>query len=245
MEGLIFINNLYVYPMWQSVIDAEIRNSISVVIDVFRASNTIITALGNGAREILPVTEISLAWELNKKHPEFLLGGERNSEKIQGFDFGNSPLEYNKPKVEKKTVIFTTSNGSNALKKAENADNVFVASFANCNAVAKKLDIFNKHIAIVCAGTLGTPSLEDTLAAGKIINELKNINNYTLNDYAYLALGSYQRYQGKVLETISKSRNGLRLQSLEQIEDIKHCALLDITDIIPEYTQNKIRLSPH
>ncbi|KJS88160.1 MAG: hypothetical protein JM58_01930 [Peptococcaceae bacterium BICA1-8] len=230
--------------MWQSVIEAEIKNSISVVIDVFRASNTIISALGNGANEVLPVTEITLAWELKEKHPDFLLGGERNSQIIKGFDFGNSPLEYNKSKVEKKTIILTTSNGTNALKKVEKADNVFVASFANCNAVARKLDDFNRNITIVCAGTLGTPSLEDTLAAGKIIAELKNINNFTLNDYGHLALGSYQNYQGKTLETILMGRNGLRLQSLEKMEDIKHCALENITEIIPEYTQNKIWLYP-
>ena len=193
----------------------------------------------------MPVTEITLAWELKEKHPEFLLGGERNSEKIDGFDFGNSPLEYNKSKVVKKTIILTTSNGTNALKKAEKADNVFVASFANCNAIARKLDDFHSNIAIVCAGTLGTPSLEDTLAAGKLINELKSINNYTLNDYAYLALGSYQRYQGEILETILKSRNGLRLQILNKMEDLKYCASENITDIIPEYTQNKIWLYPY
>ena len=153
--------------------------------------------------------------------------------------------EYNKSKVVKKTIILTTSNGTNALKKAEKADNVFVASFANCNAIARKLDDFHSNIAIVCAGTLGTPSLEDTLAAGKLINELKSINNYTLNDYAYLALGSYQRYQGEILETILKSRNGLRLQILNKMEDLKYCASENITDIIPEYTQNKIWLYPY
>jgi len=226
--------------MWQSV-DAEVKNTISIVIDVLRASNTIINALNNGAAKIIPINAINLAWEFKKKHPEYLLGGERNSEKIKDFDFGNSPLEYSKAKVLNKTIVFTTSNGSNALKRVEKAKKVLVASFANSSAIAKKLDGSDSDIAIVCAGTLGAPSLEDTLAAGKIISQLKNLNNYILNDFAHIALGSYQNYQGKILETILKSRNGLRLQELGQMEDIKHCALENIIDIIPEYKENEIR----
>lgn len=88
---------------------------------------------------------------------------------------------------------------------------------------------------IACAGTLGTPSLEDTLAAGKLINTLKNIENYTLNDFAYLALGSYQRYQGELFTTLLNSRNGRRLMELGKMDDIKYCAQEDTTDVVPEY----------
>jgi len=217
--------------------EVDLENSIAIIIDVFRASNTIIQALSNGAKKIMPVTEIDLAWQLKEKFPEFLLGGERNSIKIEGFELGNSPLEYTKSKVLNKSIVLATSNGSKALKKAEKAKHIFVASFANISAIVKKIDNLESDIAIVCSGTLGTPSLEDTLAAGKIIDNLKTKERFTLNDYAYLALGSYQTYQGKIYETILKSRNGLRLQNLNKMDDIEHCTLEDITDIVPEYNQ--------
>ncbi|MFZ7103006.1 MAG: 2-phosphosulfolactate phosphatase [Peptococcaceae bacterium] len=232
------IYHLNVYPTWQSVAPSEIKNTISVVIDVLRASNTIITALNNGAEKIIPLTEIDPAWELKAKNPEFLLGGERKSEKIAGFDFGNSPREYDKAKVAGKTIIFTTSNGSKALQKAAPAAEVLVASFANSTALARRLAGRQRDVSVICAGTLATPSLEDTLAAGKIISHIENLHEYVLNDYAYLALGSYQNYRSKLLEVVLNSANGRRLRNLGQMEDIKHCVLENITAKIPEYQEN-------
>ncbi|MFZ5944688.1 MAG: 2-phosphosulfolactate phosphatase [Bacillota bacterium] len=241
-RGLIYIHKLYVYPMWQNFHEDEVVNSAAVVIDVFRASNTIISALGNGAKEIIPVAEINLAQDLKEKHPEYLLGGERNSLKIEGFDLGNSPLEYTQIKVNNKTVILATSNGSKALKKVDKADIVLIASFANIKAIVKKLKELEKDIHIVCAGTLGTPSLEDTLAAGKIVDELMNITDFNLNDYAYLTLGSYHNYKFSIYNTLLKSRNGLRLQELGKMADIRHCSQVDTTELIPIYIENKITL---
>jgi 2-phosphosulfolactate phosphatase len=239
---LIIIYRLTVYPNWQSVIEAEVTNSVSVVIDVFRASNTIINALSNGAKEILPVSEIETAWKLKEDYPGYLLGGERNSIKIQGFDLGNSPLEYTKEKVLDHGIIFATSNGSRALKSVEKAQKVWVASFANVSTIAKKIGTLNADLTIVCSGTLGTPSLEDTLAAGKIINALNNLNDYSLNDFAYLALGSYQRYRDEIFQTLLNSRNGRRLVELGKMDDIKYCVQEDITDVVPEYDGKAIRL---
>ncbi|NLT95166.1 MAG: 2-phosphosulfolactate phosphatase [Clostridia bacterium] len=234
---------LTVYPTWQSVVEAEIKDGLAVVIDVFRASNTIITALNNGAKEILPVSEIETAWELKEIHPDYLLGGERNSIKIQGFDLGNSPLEYTGEKVSGKGIIFATSNGSRALKSVEKAQKVWVASFANIGAITEKIQSVSADMAIVCSGTLGTPSLEDTLAAGKIINELSTLEKYTLNDYGLLAWGSYQRYKNEIFETLLKSRNGRRLMELGKMDDIKYCIREDITDVVPQYDGKAITLS--
>jgi 2-phosphosulfolactate phosphatase len=234
------MRQLKVFPTWQSVTEDGLKGAVSVVIDVFRASNTIITALSNGAKKILPVTEVRSAWGLKDKHLEYLLGGERNSIKIEGFDFGNSPLEYTREKVEGKTIILTTSNGSNALNKAKSAQAVLIASFANCLALTQRLSGLSADLAIICAGTLNTPSLEDTLAAGQIIENLDKSGNFTYNDYAYIARGCYKEYSGKILETVLKSRNGQRLQHLGLFKDIYHCIQDNSTDKIPEYNGKEI-----
>jgi len=237
---LIKIKSLQVFPTWQYVSPNELSNKVAVVIDVLRASNTVINALNNEAKEIIPVSEIDIAWDFKNKHPAYLLGGERNSQKIEGFDFGNSPLEYTSEKIKSKGIILTTSNGSKALKTTEKADHSFVASLANGKAIAHLLDSFNLDIAIVCAGTLGNPSLEDTLAAGKIIAEMNNIEDYRLNDYAYISLGTFQYYKSDIYNSISKSRNGRRLKDLEMEDDIKYCSKIDTTIIVPEFIKGKI-----
>ncbi|NLW24344.1 MAG: 2-phosphosulfolactate phosphatase [Clostridia bacterium] len=211
-----------------------------MVIDVLRASNTIITALNNGAKEIIPVAEIETAWELKKKNPDYLLGGERKSKKIPGFDFGNSPLEYTPEKIKNRGIIFTTSNGSKALKTSEKAKHTFVASLANAKSVSKLLNSLTTDIVILCAGTLGFPSLEDTLAAGKIIAELENLSAYEINDFGLIALSSYQNSKSDLYHTLLKSRNGRRLQELAMVQDIKYCSLIDTCTLIPEYKNNKI-----
>ena len=124
----------------------------------------------------------------------------------------------------------------------EKAQKVWVASFANVSTIAKKIGTLNADLTIVCSGTLGTPSLEDTLAAGKIINALNNLNDYSLNDFAYLALGSYQRYRDEIFQTLLNSRNGRRLVELGKMDDIKYCVQEDITDVVPEYDGKAIRL---
>lgn len=111
---------------------------------------------------------------------------------------------------------------------------------ANSLAVTKKLNNHYTNIIIICAGTLGNPSLEDTLAAGKIISQLSNLNNYILNDYAYLALGSYHHFQGQIYKTILNSQNGRRLQELGCLNDINFCSQENITDIVPQYSHGKI-----
>ncbi|SMB96541.1 2-phosphosulfolactate phosphatase [Desulfonispora thiosulfatigenes DSM 11270] len=239
---MIIINKLNVYNTWQEVNSTIVINTVTIVIDVFRASNSIITALSNGASTIIPVSEIDVAFEIKKNNPKFLLGGERKSLKIEGFNFGNSPLEYTKDKIQDKTIIFTTANGSRALNKVHLADKIFVASFANAKYIAEKVINYNKNISIVCAGTLGNTSLEDSLAAGKIIDEILKNTNYELNDFAYLCLGSYRNNKNDLFNLVSNSANGKRLYELNKIEDIKYCIQEDTISLIPLYENKKISL---
>ena len=141
----------------------------TVVVDVLRASSTIVTALYNGAREVVPVATVEFAVKVSGGMfgGQTLLGGERHTQKIEGFALGNSPLEYSPELVAGKTIVLYTTNGSKAIVKAKFSENLFVCSFLNIGAVVKHLISLNKDFEILCAGRYNHYSMEDTICAGK------------------------------------------------------------------------------
>ncbi len=144
-----------------------------VVIDVFRAATTITTALANGARFILPTTDVEQAVRLLEPYGEneAVLGGERDGQRIEGFRLGNSPREYSHDAVANRVVILTTTNGTRALSLAEDAGAVFVGCFLNCGELAAQLSNWDR-ISVICAGNKGRISLEDWACAGTIVDRL-------------------------------------------------------------------------
>ena len=147
----------------------------TVVIDVLRASSSVITALNNGAREVIPVETMEFAMKISGG--QNLLAGERNAMKIEGFDLGNSPLEFTEETVKGKSVILYTSNGSKAFVRAKFSEHLYVCSFMNIEAVANKLLEDEKDFIVLCAGSNGMFSLEDTVCAGKLIELVKAKNS--------------------------------------------------------------------
>jgi 2-phosphosulfolactate phosphatase len=142
-----------------------------VVIDVLRATSTIVTALGNKALEIIPVIEPSEVIDLIKKlgPGECLTGGERKGLKIEGFDMGNSPAEYKKERVEGKKIIISTTNGTKAIKSTQGAAEVYIGSFLNVRAVVDHLREGDQDIIIICSGRDQNLCLEDLACAGMMI----------------------------------------------------------------------------
>jgi 2-phosphosulfolactate phosphatase len=169
----------------------------SVVIDVLRASSTIVTALKNGAKEIVPVATVEFAVKVSGGMfgGQTLLGGERNTKKIEGFALGNSPLEYEEKIVNGKSIVFYTTNGTKALAKAKFSEHLFVCSFLNLNAIAKHLVSLQNNVEIICAGRNNFFSLEDTVCAGKLVAEIISMNpEVELNDSVYAALALNEKY---------------------------------------------------
>ena len=160
----------------------DLSKSICVVFDVLRATSTFVTALHNGAKAIIPVSEISEALAIRKKQPDVLLGGERDGVKIRAaqtsgvdFDFGNSPREYTPEKVRGKTIVSTTTNGTRALRACAGAQTVLAASFLNLTATAQFIRRLQPaQIVLVCAGTRENIATEDVLAAGALGEMLVN-----------------------------------------------------------------------
>jgi 2-phosphosulfolactate phosphatase len=211
-------------------------NKTTVVIDVLRASSTIIAAISNGAKEVIPVATVEFAVKVSGGMfgGQTLLGGERNTKKIEGFALGNSPIEYSKEVVENKFIVFFSTNGSKAIVKAKFAENLFVCSFNNLSAVAKHLIKLNNDVEILCAGNNNHFSLEDSVCAGILIEELRNKKkNIKVSDSAGAAFALYERYGEDILEMLKNTEHGKKLLDNGFEEDLEFCSKFNVTPSIP------------
>lgn len=217
-------------------------NKAVVIIDVLRATTTIAHALAAGARFVAPCLEVNDALQLKSElGDEAVLGGERSGVKIEGFDFGNSPAEYTPEAVEGKAVIFTTTNGTRAMKRAERASQVLLASFANFSAICRRLSAVH-HIEILCAGTNREITREDVLLAGAIVDDQHHVSAQTsLNDQALLAADTWDRFRQDLAdqetplhETLRKTLGGRNLMEIGMERDVEIAAQIDTLDIVPE-----------
>lgn len=160
---------------------AKDARGLTVIIDVFRAFSTACYAFGCGASKIFPIGDIKLAYEIKSKNPDFMLIGERNEQKPQGFDFGNSPSHLLTANLAGKTIVHTTSSGTQGIANAKNADEIITGSFVNAGAIIKYIQQkMPETVSLVCMGyACEYPTDEDTLCAEWIKNELENKpNNY-------------------------------------------------------------------
>ncbi len=217
----------------------------TVVIDVLRASSTIVTAFQNGAKEIIPVATVEFAVKVSGGMfgGQTLLGGERNTKKVEGFALGNSPLEYTREVVEGKSIILFTTNGTKAIVKAKFSEYLFICSLLNVKSIAEELIALNNDVEILCAGKNNSFSLEDILCAGELINEIKkNSEISSLNDAATASSILASAYGQDYEKILSETEHGRLLVENEFIEDIKHCAQLNSSNIIPVFNEGSIKL---
>jgi 2-phosphosulfolactate phosphatase len=211
----------------------ELGGSVAVVFDVLRATSTMITALAHGAAGIWPVRSIEEAWALKEKRPAALLGGERHGERIEGFDLGNSPLEYG-DNVRGREIISTTTNGTIALRAVEHAACVLAASLLNNGAVALHLESQpDRDVLLVCAGTFREAALEDILAAGMLIALLPG---RPLTDSAEVALALYREEQEDLFAALRRAKNGRALLAKGRGAEIEWCARPSLFPLLAEMT---------
>lgn len=225
-----------VYSTVSSFQEEDIRNKTIVVIDVLRASSTIVTALVNGAKEIIPVEDMAEAGKIaqNLDSSRYLLCGEKESEKVDGYHLGNSPLEYTNDVVGGKTLIFSTTNGTKVITRAVHAKKVIIGCFLNVGSVINELKQTNSEIVLACAGWKNRLSLEDILCAGMIISEITN-GKIDLNarDGAKIAFVLYDKYKNQIKDLLLASNHAQRLNSLGYTDDIEYCAMINTTPLLP------------
>jgi len=209
----------------------NIEDSIVVVIDILRATSSMVYGIDNGATAIIPVAQVEDCLAYAKDG--FLLAAERNGEVVEGYNFGNSPFSYTAEKVSGKTVVLTTTNGTKALHMARaTAKQVVIGAFLNLSALCEWLKAQDSNILLLCAGWKDNFNLEDTLFAGAVVNELAK--DFVLSDDAGVAAEDlYLMAKDNLRAYINKSSHSHRLAKLNIEEDVKFCLQFDICKTIP------------
>jgi 2-phosphosulfolactate phosphatase len=223
-----------------------LRDQIVVVIDVLRAGTSITTALANGAKEIIPVTTVERAVKISGSlFGDYILrGGERNGKTIEGFNLGNSPAEYTAGKVKGKAIIYSTTNGSRAIDKARYAREMTICSFVNLSAVVRFLGVIKRDFHIVCAGNNGMFSMEDSVCAGMLLQQLGELKGVelSLSDAAQAAVALHKNFGRSVSKMIKNSEHGKYLAQIGAAGDLDLCAEVDKFDVVPQLVGNVIKL---
>ena len=219
----------------------DLRNSVVVIIDVFRATSTIAAALYNGARCIIPVDSVPKAIEISKSI-DGIAAGERDGMIAEGLQHGNSPLEYGRDFIENKILVLTTTNGTRLLQMAldNNADTIISGSFPNLSAVCDFLVAEKKNVVLGCAGWKDRFNLEDTLFAGAVIHQLKK--EFTIHcDSSLMAETLFAQHKNNLIDFAPNLTHFHRLvKRFGLIEDIRFCLTKDVANVLPVYTEGKL-----
>lgn len=226
-----------------SLVAAEqLRGQAVVLIDVLRATSTIVTALCHGAVQVIPCAEIEQAREMVAQFPpRGLLGGERKGLRIEGFDLGNSPLEYTPAAIGGRTILLATTNGTPAIQVCREAEAVWIASFANVQAIAEKVRD-EPHVTFLCAGTDRRITGEDVLLAGCAIERcLATGSEFQCDDQAALAVGAWRDASRRtaagesLADILAHTHGGRNLVKNGLRADIDYCAVIDRFDVAPRF----------
>ncbi|MDR9418973.1 2-phosphosulfolactate phosphatase [Gracilimonas sp.] len=230
------LNYIDVFFSVQAFQEEELRGKSAVIIDVLRASSSITTAISSGAKKIIPVADMSDAMKIasTMDQKDYLLCGEKNGSKIEGYHLGNSPAEYTPEAVEEKTLIFNTTNGTKAIKKAALASEVYIGSFLNQQSILNILDEHDDQVVLICSGWRGRLSIEDTLFAGSVLHALSDGKlPDSATDGAKVAFGLYEKFGDDLVGAIRKSDHAKRLAELVPNDDIKFCCKVNEFDVLP------------
>jgi 2-phosphosulfolactate phosphatase len=229
--------------------ELQLRDKNIVALDVLRASTTIIVALNNGAREIIPVASIESAVKISGSlfGEVTLRGGERNGKMIEGFNLGNSPLEYGEAAVKGKSIIYCTTNGSVAMAKSRYARTLAVGAFVNLSTVVDFIKTEKKDFLLICAGrinSIGYFSLEDAVCAGMMIQKLMKDESLELelSDSAKASLALHKSFGRSILKMLRSSEHGKYLIEIGFTEDLRICAAVDSVPILPMLQGTVIKL---
>ncbi len=233
---------VWLVPEWAR--PERLAGGVAVVVDVLRATTTIIHALAAGCRDVRPCAEVEEARRLagSMRAGRVLLAGERGGRPLEGFDLGNSPGEFTAARCRGSTVVLTTSNGTRALLRATAAERVLVAGFVNGSAVCEQVGREARPVHVVCAGHDGEVALEDTLLAGALVEFLAEAGPVRLNDGARLAWDCFAQHGRVLAGALEVSDGGARLRELGYDEDVRAAGRVDQFALVPELHRDPPRV---
>lgn len=217
----------------------DIRQSIVVIIDVFRATSTIAAALHNGAKEIIPIDSVEKCIALGSATPHAITAGERDGKVTPGLQHGNSPLEYAPDFVKDKTLLLTTTNGTRLLHMCNEASEIITGSFLNLGAVCDYLRSANKDVLLACASWKDRYNLEDSLFAGAVYDTIGQYFNMNC-DSTRAATHLYRLAKNDLYGFIQDSSHFLRLAKFGLEYDMEYCCQIDQHNVLVKYTGEKL-----
>ena len=217
----------------------DVRDKTVVVVDILRATSCMVTAFAHGVGSITPVADADECMRMKRKG--FVISGERNGQKIPGFDKGNSPFEYMDEAIKGLNIAFTTTNGTQAIAKSKGAKQVLIGSFLNLSAITRYLLMSDHNILIVCAGWKGKINLEDTLFAGALVDKLQKYIEPDC-DAPVAAQQLYLNAKNNLLAFLSTSSHVRRLNKLNIHKDIEFCLTPDQYPVIPLLKGGQLKL---
>lgn len=218
----------------------NVSDTVVVIIDVFRATSTIATALYNGAAKVVPVSGVEDCIATGKKL-NAITAGERDGKVIEGLQYGNSPAEYRKDFIEGKTLVLTTTNGTKLLHMAldNGASEVITGSFPNLSSVCKHLIEQQKNVLLACSGWKNLFNLEDTLFAGAVIDNIKE--HFSINcDSSLMAEEMYNLHKNDKFSFIRKTSHWHRLAAYGLEKDLEYCITPDVADVLVLYKNGEL-----
>jgi 2-phosphosulfolactate phosphatase len=216
-----------------------VQNQTVVIVDILRATSCMTTAFAHQIHSIRTFARLDECLALREEG--YLTAGERDGKKVDGFDLGNSPFEYMDPTLKGKKIAFTTTNGTQAIAKAAEAQDIVIGSFLNLSAVVTYLRQSNNNILIVCSGWKGKVNLEDTVYAGAIVEYLKDDFDHAC-DAPMIAQRLYNQGRDDLKDFLKDSSHIKRLQRLHIEKDIDFCLSADRYDIVPVIRDHSITL---
>lgn len=226
-----------------------LEGNVVVVVDVLRATTTIISALANGAAEVIPAPSIDAAKDLhNRLGDGSIMGGERQGKIVDGFHQGNSPIEYTADVVRGKQLILATTNGTVAMEHCRGAKQILIGAMVNVDAVAEK--IFDQdRVSVVCSGTDRIITSEDVCFAGLLMQRISakradaNLEPPFLTDAATIALDHWRAVEQKIqnghplVDTFRTARGGINLVRIGHDADIAFASTIDSFSTVPVLDQ--------
>lgn len=217
----------------------DIKESIVVIIDVFRATSTIAAALHQGAKEIIPVSAVDDCIRLGNEIPNAITAGERDGAVAPGLQHGNSPLEYPREFIEGKTLVLTTTNGTRLLHMCGEAHEIITGSFLNLGAVCDYLLAQKKNVLLACASWKDRYNLEDSLFAGAVYNTIGS--HFDMNcDSTRAASHLYNIAEKNLYSFIQDSSHFLRLSKFGLQYDMEYCCKINEHNVLVKLEGDKL-----
>jgi 2-phosphosulfolactate phosphatase len=210
-----------------------------VVIDIMRATTSICAAFAAGAKKIIPVGSIIDAKKM--KDDGYILAAERDGIVLDFADFGNSPNLFTPEKVKGKTVAYSTTNGTQAIKMASCSRNLIIGAFVNLSKVVEFLNNDEADVLLFCSGWKNKFNIEDTLCAGAIADKLISSGKFSTNcDSTFVAIDLWHLASIDIMKYIEKASHRKRLKGIVTDDVVTYCHSLDLVSVLPVYKTDSI-----